>query len=260
MTGNSRRAVTAVLAAFALVVGGSAAARGIVNGDRVTSPAKYPWMAQIQILGDGRLQGACTGTLVSGSWVLTAGHCVDSRDIMVVLGTTALRTRTDRSLRVARVVRHPRFATSGRLRYDAALLRLERPVRFGRTVAPLALPASSRLTSYPGPLVVAGWGHTREDGPASDTLLKTEQAESGRCFRQGLQREVHLCTLIRNHRATCYGDSGAPLMHQNGRGGFTLVGITSGMVGDHPCGAEGQENYFARVTALVDWVRRSIRH
>ncbi|MFD8418802.1 S1 family peptidase [Streptomyces sp. NPDC059466] len=247
--------MTAVVAAFALVLGMPAAAEGIVSGRRVTSPATYPWMAQIQILRDGRQQGLCTGTLVSGSWVLTAGHCVDSPEIMVVLGTTALRTGTDGSLRVVRVIRHPRYATGGRLRYDAALLRLDPPVRFGRTVAPLRLPSSSRTTSYPGPLVVAGWGHTREDGPASDTLLETDQAESGRCFHEGFARKVHLCTLIRNHRATCYGDSGAPLMHRDGRGGFTLVGIASGMVGDHPCGAEGQENYFARVTALVDWIR-----
>ncbi|WP_329524888.1 serine protease [Streptomyces sp. NBC_01462] len=261
MTGISRRALTAVLASFALVIGMSAEARGIVNGDRVTSPAKYPWMAQIQILRDGRRQGSCAGTLVSERWVLTAGHCVDSQDIRVVLGSTALRSETDGSFRVVRVVRHPRYAPGGGpLRYDAALLRLDPPVRFGRTVAPLALPASARLTSYPGPLVVAGWGHTREDGPASDTLLETHQTESGRCFRQGLRRKVHLCTLIRGHRAPCYGDSGAPLMHRNARGGFTLVGITSGIVGSHPCGAEGQENYFARVTALVDWIRHWIHH
>ncbi|MFJ2395559.1 S1 family peptidase [Streptomyces sp. NPDC087843] len=260
MTGISRRAVTAVLATFALLIGMSAAAQGIVNGSRVTSAAKYPWMAQIQILRDGRHQGSCTGTLVSESWVLTAGHCVGSQEIRVVLGTTALRTQTDASLRVLRVVRHPRYASGRHLRYDAALLRLDTPVSFGRTVAPLTLPPSSRLTSYPGPLVVAGWGHTREDGPAPDTLLETYQAESGRCFRQGLRRKLHVCTLIRNHRATCYGDSGAPLMHRNDRGEFTLVGISSAIVGDHPCGAEGQENYFARVTALVDWIRHWIHH
>ncbi|MER5407497.1 hypothetical protein [Streptomyces sp. NPDC002769] len=60
MAGISRRAVTAVLAAFALVIGMSAAAQGIVNGSRVTSPANYPWMAQIQILREGRHQGSCT--------------------------------------------------------------------------------------------------------------------------------------------------------------------------------------------------------
>lgn len=255
MTGKSRRTLTAVLTALTLVIGLPATARGIVNGHRVTSPAKYPWMAQIQILRDGRPQSLCTGTLLSRSWVLTAGHCADGPDIMVVLGTTVLRTGTDASLRVARVIRHPRYATGGRLRYDAALLRLDAPVGFSRTVAPLALPPSARLTSYPGPLVVAGWGHTHEDGPASRSLRETDLTESGRCFRQGFRREVHLCTLIRNHRATCYGDSGAPLMHRDRRGGLVLVGVASGMVGDHRCGAEGEENYFARVSALVDWIR-----
>ncbi|MFD1276909.1 hypothetical protein ACFQ51_49360 [Streptomyces kaempferi] len=42
MTGISRRALTAVLASFALVIGMSAEARGIVNGDRVTSLPSTP--------------------------------------------------------------------------------------------------------------------------------------------------------------------------------------------------------------------------
>ncbi|MER5407498.1 trypsin-like serine protease [Streptomyces sp. NPDC002769] len=195
---------------------------------------------------------------MSGSWVLTAGHCVDSQGITVVLGTTAIRTQTDGSLRVVRVVRHPWYAPGHHLRYDAALLRLDTPVRSGRTVAPPTLPPSSRLTSYPGPLVVAGWGHTREDGPASDTLLETHRTESGRCFRQGLQRRLHVCTLIRNHRATCYGDSGAPLMPEPGTGSPSSVSpaASSAIIRAE----RGAGELLRPVTALVDWIRHPIHH
>ncbi|MFI0915091.1 serine protease [Streptomyces abikoensis] len=230
----------------------------IIGGSPVTDAAAYPWMAQVQFVGpDGRFRGACAGSLLDRQWVITAGHCIGKKTtIHVQLGTIARKTSTSGSIGVAQTIRHPDFRESDPIQYDAALLRLEQPVTFTRAIRPIALP-SNRLVRYSGRLITAGWGLTNEQGKTlPETLQKITQREGTHCYRSpGINRDIHVCTLIRNHKATCYGDSGGPLMHKN-HGRLELVGLTSGSVGAPECDAEGREDYFARVSGLVDWIRQ----
>ncbi|MFF4161209.1 serine protease [Streptomyces sp. NPDC001678] len=230
----------------------------IIGGSPVADAATYPWMAQVQFVGpDGQFRGACAGSLLDRQWVITAGHCIGQKTtVRVQLGTTARKTSTSGSTGVVQIIRHPGFRNSDPIEYDAALLRLEQPITFTRTIQPIALP-SNRLVRYPGRLITAGWGLTSEPGKTlPETLQQITQRESTRCYRApGINRDVHVCTLIRNHKATCYGDSGGPLMHKR-HGRLELVGLTSGSVGSQPCDAEGHEDYFARVSGLVDWIRQ----
>ncbi|MFD8996431.1 serine protease [Streptomyces abikoensis] len=230
----------------------------IIGGLPVTDAAAYPWMAQVQLVGpDGRFRGACAGSLLDRQWVITAGHCIGQKTtIRVQLGTIARKASTSGSIGVAQTIRHPDFRESDPIQYDAALLRLEQPVTFTRTIQPIALP-SNRLVRYPGRLITVGWGLTNERGKTlPETLQQITQREGTHCYRSpGIDRGIHVCTLIRNHKATCYGDSGGPLMRKN-HGRLELVGLTSGSVGSQPCDAEGHEDYFARVSGLVDWIRQ----
>lgn len=47
-----------------------------ISGGTETSVDQYPWLALIDYLKDGRLRMMCGAALISGKYVLTAGHCV----------------------------------------------------------------------------------------------------------------------------------------------------------------------------------------
>lgn len=72
--------------------------------------------------------------------------------------------------RVKRVVRHRSFDPRT-LYNDIALLTLESPIQYTRSVRPICLPTSAK--NYGGQYgMVAGWGSLRENGPQPSTLQK----------------------------------------------------------------------------------------
>uniref|UniRef100_A0ABI7Y7J3 Peptidase S1 domain-containing protein n=1 Tax=Felis catus TaxID=9685 RepID=A0ABI7Y7J3_FELCA len=115
-----------------------------------------PWQAAL-LAGPFR-SFLCGGVLLSGQWVITAAHC--ARPILhVALGKHNLKNweATQQVLRVVRQVRHPQY-NSRTHNNDLMLLRLERPVRLGRAVKPIAV---ANTCMSPGtPCLVSGWGTT----------------------------------------------------------------------------------------------------
>lgn len=72
--------------------------------------------------------------------------------------------------RVKRVVRHRSFDPRT-LYNDIALLTLESPIQYSRSVRPICLPTTAK--NYGGQWgMVAGWGSLRENGPQPSTLQK----------------------------------------------------------------------------------------
>lgn len=72
--------------------------------------------------------------------------------------------------RVKRVVRHRSFDPRT-LYNDIALLTLESPIQYSRSVRPICLPTAAK--NYGGQYgMVAGWGSLRENGPQPSTLQK----------------------------------------------------------------------------------------
>ena len=98
--------------------------------------------------------------------VVTAGHCVKNKvlsSVTVTLGEYHLKSSReplpDQSFRVIKAVVHPRFQFSPAAdRFDVAVLRLDRPVRYAPHIAPICLPEVGRDPSPGTQAYVAGWG------------------------------------------------------------------------------------------------------
>ncbi|KAH8024045.1 hypothetical protein HPB51_020803 [Rhipicephalus microplus] len=214
----------------------------------------------------------CGGALVNHYYVVTAAHCVHHtplRRISVILGAYDIQDQRYQLSRaqaysVLEKKIHPNFAFSASQpdRFDVALLRLDRHVRYQENILPICLPP--RGWTFEGwRATVTGWGKT--DSTLSNrygtrvlqkvevpiiTRSECEHWHHIRGIRIRIHQEMMCAGYKEGRRDACVGDSGGPMMlNLNGR--WTLVGITSAGFG---CAQSFQPGIYHQVSMSVDWV------
>ncbi|XP_026471296.1 trypsin-1-like, partial [Ctenocephalides felis] len=230
-----------------------------IVGGRPTGVNRYPWVARL--VYDGQFH--CGASLVSEDYVLTAAHCVrrlKRSKIRVILGDhdQFSTTETQAIMRaVSAIIRHRNFDANS-YNHDIALLRLRKPVTFGKTIRPVCLP---RTYSDPAGKegTVVGWGRTSEGGTlpgivqeVNVPILSLAQCRSMK-YRASRITPNMLCA-GKGRQDSCQGDSGGPLLIQTSER-HEIVGIVSWGVG---CGRPGYPGVYTRVGRYLSWIKNNL--
>ncbi|XP_077177997.1 ovochymase-2 isoform X2 [Paroedura picta] len=247
----------------------------IVGGNQVQQ-GSHPWQVSLK-RDSGHF---CGGTLVSTQWVITAAHCIQSRNLLSSLTITAgehdlrLTEEGEQTLPVKRIISHPKFDPRKPMNYDIALLKVDGSFKYGPKVWPACLPSPDEKFD-PGYICsTCGWGRLRENGILPQVLHEVElpilnQDECSRALST-LKRPVQGDTLIcagfpDGGKDACQGDSGGPLVCMSEHGSWTLVGVTSWGMGcargwmynlRKKYDRRGSPGVFTNLIKLLPWIQQ----
>jgi hypothetical protein len=221
----------------------------IVGGNIVTSPEEAPWSVLVTGRGsDGT--GICTGSLISPTRVLTAGHCVvDEQGNRLAPGAfllmtgivdahlgadwTRMQTRSVGSVSV-----HPYFSYADLL-YDVAVLDVAQPFDVsGAAVRPIGLAAAAAT----GTARLYGFGRYNVAQNVDGKLRALDQGilRASYCGPGDPARSCGYTT----GGAACFGDSGGGLLS-----GAGLAGVSSYL---HADGDDEADCDLGEVTGYTD--------
>ncbi|XP_065295439.1 serine proteinase stubble-like isoform X1 [Dermacentor albipictus] len=237
----------------------------IVNGQTV-SRTRMPWIVflRVSFRRGSHVHNilACSGSIVSPSFVVSAAHCLtEPNDETAASSVMVYYNSTERKkgpkIQAKRFARHPEFVLRVYAN-DVAILQLEKPLNFDKFVSPVCLPKKP-ISTTGRPLLIAGWGFTKEGGPDSDTLryILKKELPYKQCkpllhheAQLTLNETIVICATARSKDA-CTGDSGAPVTTWNKRGKFFQVGIVSFGYG---CARPNDASGYTRVATFVPWI------
>jgi trypsin len=268
---RNRSLLAAVAFASGLMVGGlpstaaaAPRAHSSIVGGSAADPAQVPYA--VAIFRKGHMH--CSGSVISPTRVLTAGHCVAGFNVanfQVIIGRPLLRdAAVGQSIGVASGSVHPDFEQTGL--HDVAVLNLAQP-----TAAPpvaLATPdQNAATTAVRAPLQVAGFGATNPFGTHLSGFLKstTELVRTDRRCLKAYTRDLFapesmICALgarrkkggrFKIHTSACSGDSGGPLVANTPTGPIE-VGTVS--FGGALCGLPAAPTVYSRVSSSLDFI------
>jgi len=215
----------------------------------------------------------CGGSLIDGSHILTAAHCVrDYRpeDLRIRLGEWDVNNDSEFYTHIefdaTNIFIHEEFYP-GNLYNDLAMIRLQGYVDFVRNphVSPVCLPdLHENFAGYR--CHVSGWGKDAFEAGSYQHVLKEVEVpvhSHGQCERM-LQRtrlgpnfvlhQGFLCAGGEEGKDACKGDGGGPLVCEV-NGVSQLAGIVSWGVG---CGQQDVPGIYVKVSHFNQWIQTQL--
>lgn len=237
-----------------------------IVGGQPADPGEWPWQA---FLRAGPYM--CGASLIHEQWVVTAAHCVVSKqnvvfapiDITVTLGEhdRSKNEGTEQKIGVIRVIPHPEYQAPWN-DHDIALLQLATPAQLGSAVGlvqPLVSPTDDAFVAPGAPSFVTGWGTTSEGGATAMQLQEVMVPIAGNVPCQAAYGQITMGMLCAGYdeggKDSCQGDSGGPLVVQTSDGRWKLAGIVSFGYG---CAKPGFYGVYTRVSIYTSWLEEQI--
>ncbi len=206
-----------------------------IVGGQESSISQFPWQVYLESNFEEHgflIMGACGGSILDSTHILTAAHCVDvegtttqhpAGDFTVVAGasTTHGSSPTRQVSGVSQIRTHPYYTLLPETRDDVAVLTLSKALTLSPAMNAQAIPlVPTGATPAPGtPLSVSGYGlesgaqGSAPNGKFYSTSLTAVGSDPCRAA-VGVNSAVLLCA-ISETSATCQGDSGGPLTEGN---------------------------------------------
>jgi secreted trypsin-like serine protease len=248
------RRLTAVLGAAALaLVAHAAPANAIANGEEVPI-GKYRFSVKLTMTGiptadGGRRNSACSGSLISPEWILTAGHCF--RDVNGVRVerpvadlTTATVGRTDlegTGGHVATVIAVRQSPTN-----DVALAKIDNPIT---DIRPVGLPSTAPKVG--DVLRLTGYGSITSQNPTPSTRLRTGQLQVTTVNATTLGMTGYA---PQRDTTPCPYDSGGPFFSER----YPWRPIVLAVVSSGPSCPHVLDETTARIDVIMPWVQSVI--
>lgn len=234
---------------------------------REAQPHSAPYIVSLQqITPTGERVHFCAGTIINEHWILTAAHCLPSREIVqnsiIVAGCHELyqcNKSASQRRTIDNYVVHNLY-TGGIAPYDIALIYTKKPFAWTKSVQKVKMPKEDSIPSGRG--VLFGWGNIsttrvpwfptrlqRENMPIIDLeLCEKVLGPMGYSLH-----DTNICTgPLTGGKSICNSDSGGPLI-QDG----VIVGIVSW--GKMPCGQVNAPSVYVRVSAFLDWINEQTK-
>ncbi|KAG8290314.1 hypothetical protein J6590_085079 [Homalodisca vitripennis] len=218
---------------------------GIING-KTTSIQKFPFMVAIH------LENApySTGVILNSRWILTTAYTVsgcDTTELSFRIGSTESE-HGGQNFTVDHFAVHENY--TGKWDNDVAVVKLNKPIKFGKNAKPIKLGTKSLKAGTKG--MIAGWGGRSESEESSPVLMATKVTvydwQKCKNIYPDHVTPRQICTYD-TKTGPCNFDWGDPLVYKG-----ALYGQLTGFLEclSHPV-------VYTDVPAYADWIKSAIQ-
>lgn len=254
-----------------------------IVGGRKSEPGEFPFQVRLNIRSR-RGSGICGGVILDERHILTAAHCmtacvsqhlttttIENSGVFATIGDHSIRSNDgELEVDIEKIIPHEKYDACNFYAndHDIALIKTSSPIEYRFTsdgygsVNRPCMPNNTNLSYKDAePMIVSGWGVTRENSGSLSNILRYVQVPMvpiPRCQETYGSRVTndHICAGYQSGgKDSCQGDSGGPLVRVVDNR-YELTGIVSFGYG---CGQPGAPGVYTRVASYVDWIRNNIR-